>query len=58
MLVVIGTSFSAEYALKGAYEHSIGRLSEWTSRHQMTAEDNCAAQVAEDYARFVHVRPF
>jgi hypothetical protein len=58
MLVVIGTSFSVEYALKGAYEHSVGRLSEWTSSHQMTAEDTYAAQVAEDYAQFVHVRPF
>lgn len=58
MLVVIGTSFSIEYALKGAYEHSIGRVSEWTSRNQMTAEDAYAAEVAEDYARFVHIRPF
>jgi hypothetical protein len=31
MLTVIGTSFSVEYALKGAYEKTIGRLSEWTS---------------------------
>ena len=58
MLVVIGTSFSVEYALKGAYEHSIGRLSGWTSRNQMTVEDSYAADVAEDYAKFVHTRPF
>lgn len=58
MLVVIGTSFSVEYALKGAYEGSIGRLSEWTGRNEMTAEDGYAAQVAADYAQFVHVRPF
>jgi hypothetical protein len=24
----------------------------------MTAEDNYAAEVAQDYARFVHIRPF
>ncbi len=28
MLVVIGTSFTVEYALKGAYEDTVGRLSE------------------------------
>lgn len=58
MLVVIGTSFSVEYALKGAYENTFGRLSEWSSHHQLTAEDGYAADIAEDYARFVHIRPF
>lgn len=58
MLVVIGTSFSVEYAFKGGYESSIGRLSEWTSGHNITAEDRYAADVAGDYARFVHLRPF
>lgn len=58
MLVVIGSSFTLEYALKGIYEKTLGRLSGWTSGHQMTAEDRYAAKVAEDYAAFVHVRPF
>jgi hypothetical protein len=58
MLVVIGSSFTVEYALKGLYEKTLGRLSEWTSGHQMVAEDAYAAKVAEDYAVFVHVRPF
>jgi hypothetical protein len=58
MLVVIGTSFSAEYILKGAYENTIGRLSEWTSGHQFTGEDRYAYEVAREYADFVHVRPF
>ena len=58
MLVVIGTSFSVEYMLKGAYEHSVGRLSAWTSKSQMTAEDRYAAEIAGDYATFVHIRPF
>jgi hypothetical protein len=56
--VVIGTSFSVEYILKGLYEESIGKLSEWTSGHQFTDEDRYAAKVASDYADFVHVRPF
>lgn len=58
MLIVIGSSFSVEYALKGAYEDTVGRLSEWTSGHEMVAEDRYAAKVAEDYAAFVHIRPF
>jgi hypothetical protein len=58
MLVVIGTSFSAEYILKGAYENTVGRLSEWSSGHDATDEDRFAYQVARDYADFVHVRPF
>jgi hypothetical protein len=58
MLVVIGTSFSAEYILKGVYENTIGRLSEWTSGHQFTSEDQYAYKVAREYADFVHVRPF
>jgi hypothetical protein len=58
MLVVIGTSFSAEYIVKGTYENTIGRVSEWTSNHELTDEDRFAAHVASDYADFVHVRPF
>ncbi len=58
MLVVIGSSFSAEFILKGAYEKTIGRFSEWTSRNNPTEEDQFANQVARAYADFVHVRPF
>jgi hypothetical protein len=58
MLMVIGTSFSAEYILKGAYENTAGRLSEWTTARQPVDEDRYAYQVARAYADFVHVRPF
>jgi hypothetical protein len=58
MLAVIGTSFSVEYALKGLYEKTVGSMSEWTSRHEPVAEDSYAARVAENYAAFVHIRPF
>jgi hypothetical protein len=58
MLVVIGTSFSTEYILKGVYEKTVGRLSEWTSNNQPVAEDEYAYQVARQYADFVHIRPF
>ncbi len=57
MLVVIGTSFSAEYILKGAYEKTIGRFSEWSSG-EAVEEDHYAYRVAREYADFVHVRPF
>ncbi len=57
-LFVIGTSFSAEYILKGVYENTIGRLSEWTGGHQFTDEDRYAYKVAREYADFVYVRPF
>ena len=58
MLVVIGASFSAEYVLKGVYENTVGKLSEWSSGHQLVEEDQYACRVARDYAAFVHVRPF
>ena len=58
VLVVIGSSFAVEYTLKGLYEKTIGRFSEWTSGNQMVAEDKYAAQVAANYAAFVHMRPF
>jgi hypothetical protein len=58
MLVVLGTSFSGEYILKGLYEKTLGRLSEWTSGQLPTEEDIYAAQMARDYADFVLLRPF
>jgi hypothetical protein len=58
MLVVIGTSFSVEYMLKGIYERTIGKLSERSSGGQAVEEDQYAYEVAREYANFVHVRAF
>jgi hypothetical protein len=58
MLAVIGTSFTVEYGLKGAYENSIGRLTEWMGSYDATDEDRYAARVAQDYGKFVLDRPF
>jgi hypothetical protein len=58
MLVVIGSSFSAEYALKGLYENTVGRLTEWISSHDQAEEDLYAYRTARAYADFVHIRPF
>ena len=58
MLAVIGTSFSGEYALKGVYEKTVGRLTEWVSGNDGTEEDRFAYRTAREYADFVHMRPF
>jgi hypothetical protein len=58
MLAVIGSSFALEYAIRGAYERTIGAVSEWASSHQLVDEDAYAARVAREYADFVYVRPF
>jgi hypothetical protein len=55
---VLGGSLALEYAIRGAYEQSVGRLSEWTSSHQLVEEDAYAARVAREYADFVYVHPF
>jgi hypothetical protein len=58
MLSVIGSSFTLEYALKGMYENTLGRFSEWTARHELTDDDRYAAEVAREYGQFVADRPF
>ena len=58
MLWVIGLSYSTELALKGIYENTVGRFSGWTAGHQLSDEDRYAHQVAADYGRFIHVRPW
>jgi len=55
---VLGGSFALEYSIRGAYEQTIGRLSEWTSSHELVEEDAQAARVAREYADFVYIRPF
>jgi hypothetical protein len=58
MLVVIGTSFSVEYAIRGAYEETVGRFTEWLSSGEAVPEDMYAYRVARKHADFVHIRPF
>lgn len=57
MVLVIGLSTTVEYALKTAYEDSIGRLTE-LARQAPVAEDRIAAAVAQDYVDFIRVRPW
>ena len=57
MEAVIGTSFSVEYAVKGVWENTIGRVSEWLGGTQ-TEEDVYAAKVAQEYSNFIPIDPW
>lgn len=58
MIAVIGTSFTVEYALKGAYEKTVGRMFEWLSLRgdpaRRNSADLAAAGIAQDYGAFMH----
>ena len=56
MLSVIGLSTAIEYGLKGAYENTIGRLSELDTPPGGTDEDRYAARVAKRYVNLIEQR--
>lgn len=58
MVTVIGTSTTAEYGLKSAYETLIGRLTELTVEGGTTEEDAFATRVAADYVDFIRIAPW
>lgn len=58
MVFVIGSSFTVENAVKGIYENTVGRITEWLANDAMTAEDVFAAKVAQDYVDFIRVDPW
>nr|WP_295077709.1 hypothetical protein [uncultured Roseateles sp.] len=58
MLYTIGVSFSVEMAVKGAYERTIGWLTEAISGNAVTPEDQFARSVADDYAVFLVQTPW
>ena len=57
-LAFIGLSFTAENMLKGAYEGTIGRVTDWISSDIPTEEEIYAAQVAQEYGQFMHTIPW
>ena len=57
-LFVIGPSFTVENAVRGLYETTIGRVAEWTSGGEPTAEELLARSVALDYGNFLHTIPW
>lgn len=58
MLWVIGVSYSVENAIKGVYENTIGRFTEWTAGGERTEEDALAHQINTEYADFIYDRPW
>ena len=58
MLYVIGTSFTVENGIKGLYEGSIGRLTEWLSGDELTHEDLLVRQYNKEYGDFIHAIPW
>ena len=57
MLYTIGLSFSAELLVKGLYENTLGRLSEWLGGWN-SADDRYAAKVQQRYGAFMHETPW
>ena len=58
MLYTIGWSFTAELAIKGAYELTIGRAFERLRGSARTAEDEFAARDMQAYAEFLRQTPW
>lgn len=58
MLYTIGWSFTAQLAIKGAYEKTIGRVFEWLRGAGKTAEDEFAARDMQAYADFLREAPW
>jgi len=58
MIYVIGVSYSAEYAIKGFYENTVGRVTEWIRGPERTPQDDYARAVLRDYAAFLYTIPW
>lgn len=58
MIYIIGVSYSIEYAIKGAYENTIGRVFEWIRGDTRTPQDDYARKVVQDYAAFLYTIPW
>ena len=58
MIHTIGVSFTAEIAVKAAYEETIGRTTAWLRGREKTPEDRAIAAIAIDYAAFLRQTPW
>lgn len=62
MNVVIGVSYSVENIIKGLYEGTVGRVTEWLAcpgaYENCNAEDAFAAQVAREYDTLIRTYPW
>src|SRR5206468_10260541 len=55
---IIGISSSTEYAIKGLYENTVGRVFEWIRGETRTPQDDYARAVLQDYAAFLYTIPW
>jgi hypothetical protein len=55
---IIGFSFTAEMGLMGAYERTIGALTERTTGGEKTAEDKFNLALLKEYAAFLYQTPW
>jgi len=55
---IIGLSFTAEMALKGLYERTIGALTVLARGEKRTPEDEFALRLLDDYAAFLRQTPW
>ena len=58
MIYIIGISYSVEYAIKGLYENTIGRVFEWIRGEKLTPQDEFGRAVLQDYAAFLYTVPW
>ncbi len=58
VLRVIGISYSFELAVKGVYENTLGRLTEWLAQGKPVYEEKVAAQMNSDYGEFIYDYPW
>lgn len=58
MIYIIGISYSVEYAVKGFYENTIGRVFEWIRGEKRTPQDEFGRAVLQDYAAFLYTIPW
>jgi len=55
---IIGLSFTAEMAVIGLYERTIGAVTAWIRGPTRTAEDEFALKAADEYAAFLQQTPW
>ena len=58
MIYVIGLSYTYEFGIKGMYENTIGRFTEWLRGPTKTSEDDYARVVVQDYGAFLNQIPW
>lgn len=58
MICVIASSTTLEYAIRSAYENTVGRIGSVFSANRLTDEDRYSAMVAQDYVDFIRREPW